>query len=123
MARRLRVCFIDYVLEPDKPGRSGLSDIVWDMASELANQGHEVHIVASYHSEVFPDPRINVHSFPTPVMGYRNVVGNALLLMRAARVTKALRPDIVHAPEYVSIAVFHALGVMAPLVFTVPGNI
>ena len=37
--RPLRVAFVDYVLEPDKPGRSGLSDVVWDMASELVNQG------------------------------------------------------------------------------------
>ena len=40
----LRIAFVDYVLDPKYPGITGLSDVVWDMASELVNQGHEVHI-------------------------------------------------------------------------------
>ena len=120
---RLKIAFVDYVLEPDKPGRSGLSDIVWDMASELTNQGHEVHVVASYHTTQYPDARISVHNFETPPMGYRNVVGNAWLLYRAARIVKSIQPDIVHAPEYVSTAVFSLYGVSSPMVLTVPGNI
>jgi len=56
-------------------------------------------------------------------MGYRNVVGNFWLLKHAADVTRKLQPDIVHAPEYLSTAVFASLGIDAPLVLTVPGNI
>ncbi len=55
-SRKLRIGFVDYVLEPDKPGQTGLSDIVWDMASELVNQGHEPHVIASYHTDQYPDP-------------------------------------------------------------------
>ena len=120
---RLKVAFVDYVLEPDKPGRSGLSDIVWDMASALIDQGHEAHVVASYNTTAYPDKRVVVHNFKAPPMGYRNVVGNAWLLKRASTIVKRLEPDIVHAPEYVSTALFAAYGVSQPIVLTVPGNI
>lgn len=120
---KLRVAFVDLVLEPDKPGRSGLSDIVWDMASELTNQGHEVHVISSYHVHAYPDPRVLVHSFTTPPMGYRNVLGLAWMVRRAARAIKVVKPDVVHAPEYMSTALLDFFGVTQPLVLTVPGNI
>lgn len=119
----MRIAFVDYVLEPHKPGRSGLSDVVWDMASELVNQGHEAHIVASYHTQNYPDRRVIVHNFPTPPIGYRNIVGHFWLLKRAADIVNRLQPDIVHAPEYVSTAVFATLGIKSPLVLTTPGNV
>jgi glycosyltransferase involved in cell wall biosynthesis len=119
----MKIAFVDYVLEPDKPGRSGLSDVVWDMASELINQGHEAHVVASYHTTLYPDPRVMVHNFPTPPIGYRNIVGQLWILKRATDIVKRIAPDIVHSPEYVSTAVMATLGVRTPLVLTVPGNI
>ncbi len=118
-----RIAFVDYVLDPTRPGRSGLSDIVWDMASHLVNLGHEVHVVASYHSYDVPDNRVHVHNFPTPPIGYRNIVGQVWILKRAATIIRQLAPDIVHAPEYISTAVMATLHVPAPLVLTVPGNI
>ena len=121
--RPLRVAFVDYVLEPDKPGRSGLSDVVWDMASELVNQGHEAHIIASYHTDKYPDGRVHVHNFPTPPIGYRNLIGKFWILKRASDIAKRLQPDIIHAPEYVSTALFATLGISTPLVLTTPGNI
>lgn len=119
----LRIAFVDYVVDPKHPGLTGLSDVVWDMASELINQGHEVHIVASYHTQHYPDPRVIVHNFPTPPIGYRNIVGHLMILGRAAVYLRQINPDIIHAPEYVSTAVFATLGLKAPLVLTVPGNI
>ena len=56
-------------------------------------------------------------------MAYRNIVGKIWLVKRAADIAKRLKPDIVHAPEYISTAVFASLGVQTPLVLTVPGNI
>lgn len=120
---KLRIAFVDYVLEPDQPGRTGLSDVVWDMASELINQGHEAHMVASYHTEEYPDPRVTVHNFPTPPIGYRNVIGHTWIIKRAADIIRRLQPDIVHAPEYFSTAVLATLGIKTPLVMTTPGNI
>ena len=98
--RPLRVAFVDYVLDPDKPGRSGLSDVVWDMASELVNQGHEAHVIASYYTDQYPDRRVHVHNFPSPPIGYRNLIGHFWILKRAADIAKRLQPDIIHAPEY-----------------------
>lgn len=123
MTRPLRVAFVDYVLDPARPGRSGLSDMVWDMASELADSGHEPHVVACYRTRDYPDPRVTVHNFPEPVIGYRNLIGQLLILHRAAGVLRRLQPDLIHAPEYVSTAVLAVLGSRAPLVVTVPGNI
>jgi len=119
----MKIAFVDYVLEPDKPGFSGLSDIVWDMASELVHQGHEAHIIASYHTDQFPDPTVNVHNFPTPPIGYRNLIGQLWILKCASSVIKQLNPNLIHTPEYVSTAVLAALKVKIPLILTVPGNI
>lgn len=119
----LRIVFVDYTLEPDKPGRSGLSDIVWDMATALIDLGHEAHIVACYHTQTYPDTRVQVHNFAEPPIGYRNLIGQLWILKRAARIVASLSADIVHAPEYVSTAVLQSLGLTAPLVLTVPGNI
>lgn len=121
--RRLRVAFVDYVVSPDKPGRSGLSDMVWDMASELRRRGHEPHIVGSYRTTKYPDPLIRVHNFPEPFIGYRNVVGHTLILNRAAQCVRQIRPDIVHTPEYFSTAVLSYVLPRVPAVMTTPGNI
>ena len=121
--QRLTVAFVDNVLDPHKPGRSGLSDIVWDLGEALTNHGVEVHIVASYHSNNFPSDKVIVHNFSTPVAGYRNLLGRALLLKRAATIIKSLQPNVIHVPEYFSTWIFWLLGVRIPLVLTVPGNI
>jgi glycosyltransferase involved in cell wall biosynthesis len=118
----MRVVFVDYVLVPDQPGRTGLSDIVWDMAIHLRRLGVDAHIVAAYTGGTVPAADVPVHGFPIPPMGYRNIVGNAWLLNRAVDVVQSLRPDIVHVPEYVSSMILAARQVR-PVVLTVPGNI
>ncbi len=123
MKRKLRIGFIDYVLEPDKPGASGLSDIVWDMASALFDIGHEVHVIASYHTRKYPDNRITVHNFQTPPIGYRNIIGHIWILKKAAIIIGNLSLDILHTPEYVSSAVLPMMGIDIPIILTVPGNI
>lgn len=122
-ATRHRIAFVDYVLDPAKPGRSGLSDIVWDLGDALARRGHDIHIVGSYRTTTYPSSRVAVHNFPCPPTGYRNVVGNALLLARAARIVRAVHPDLVHAPEYFTTWLFSHYRVPFPMVLTVPGNI
>lgn len=123
MGKKLRIGFVDYVLEPDKPGASGLSNIVWDMAKALVRIGHEVHVVASYHTQRFPFPEIIVHNFPTPPIGYRNILGHIWILKRAGEILNSLSLDILHTPEYLSSALFSMMGLDSPLVLTVPGNI
>jgi glycosyltransferase involved in cell wall biosynthesis len=123
MRRKLRIGLVDLVLEPDKPGRSGLSDIVWDMAKSFVKLGHEVHVIASYHSSQFPNNQVIVHNFQTPPMGYRNILGQLWILKRAARVIRSLPLDILHSPEYFSTACLALLDLDIPMVLTVPGNI
>lgn len=120
---KLRVAFIDNVLEPDKPGRSGLSDTIWDMASVLIDQGHEAHVIAAYSTTHYPDHRVIVHNFPAPPLGYRNIIGQLWIVARAAGIVKQLQPDIVHTRDYISTAVLATLGARIPLVLTVPGNV
>lgn len=123
LSRPIRVAFIDYGLEPDKPGRSGVSDTVWDMAGELVRLGHEAHIVGSYTTDLFPEENVIVHNFPAPPIGYRNIVGQLWILKRAASIIRRINPDLVHAREYLSTAVFAKLRIGVPMVLTVPGNI
>jgi hypothetical protein len=40
----MKIAFIDYVLDPAQSGASGLSDVVWNMARELAKLGDDVHV-------------------------------------------------------------------------------
>lgn len=120
----MRVVFLDYVLEPNQPGVTGLSDIVWDMAHELVNLGHEVHVVGPYSPALAPDPRVRVHRFAVPPTGYRWFVGHLWMGARMADIAARLSPDIVHAPEYLTTAVFlQRHGGRFPVVLTVPGNI
>lgn len=123
MDRKLKIGFIDYILEPDKPGRTGLSDIVWDLSTELVAQGHEVHVVASYQTNEYPNDQIFVHNFAAPPIGYRNILGQLWILKRAADILRNLSLDIIHAPEYVSTAFMWSVGIQTPMVLTVPGNI
>jgi glycosyltransferase involved in cell wall biosynthesis len=123
MGKKLRIAFIDFVLEPDKPGRSGMSDTIWDMSNEFLQQGHEVHIIGTYTTNQFPNTAVSIHNFPTPPIGYRNVIGHLWILKRATDVIKRIRPDVVHVRDYLSSAVSLSLGVKAPIVLTVPGNI
>jgi glycosyltransferase involved in cell wall biosynthesis len=106
---KLKIVFLDYILELDKPGRTGLSDVVWDMADELIALGHDVHVVAPYPQELAPNPQIQVHTIKVPPSGYRWFIGHLWICERMARVAHRLEPDIVHAPEYVSIAVYNTL--------------
>ena len=120
----MKIAFVDFVLDPARPGASGLSDIVWNMGRHLVELGHEVHVVAPYTVETFPAGGIHVHRFALPPIGYRNILGHFWIVLRADQELKKIPDlDIIHAPEYFSTGVLSALGQTVPLVLTVPGNI
>ncbi|MGH2457892.1 MAG: glycosyltransferase [Chloroflexota bacterium] len=120
----MRVAFVDYVCDPARPGVTGLSDLVWDMASRLARRGDDVHVIAPYSVDRFPSDLVRVHRFPLPPIGYHNIVGHALIVGAAYRKLRSLaRMDVVHVPEYVSAALLGTLLRETPVVFTEPGNI
>jgi glycosyltransferase involved in cell wall biosynthesis len=119
----LTIGFVDIVLNPDKPGVSGLSDIVWNMAREFAKGGDEVHIAGPYSVEPEQTPGITVHRFRVPPLGFRNIAGNALLAMGAWKKLRSISGlDVIHAPEYLSTGIIAPLSKI-PVVMTTPGNI
>jgi glycosyltransferase involved in cell wall biosynthesis len=119
----MRVGFVDYVVEPDKPGASGLSDITWNMARELTKLGDDVHIVAPYSVDPEPCSGVTVHRFPLPRPGYRNIVGHLRIVLGARReLVKLGNLDFIHAPEYVSTGIIAPTS-STPTVLTTPGNI
>ena len=120
----MRIAFVDYVCDPARPGATGLSDLVWDMASRLAHLGDDVHVIAPYSVDAFPSDLVQVHRFPLPPIGYRNIVGHALIVGAAYRKLLSLaKMDVVHVPEYLSAALLGTLLRDTPVVFTEPGNI
>ena len=119
----MRIAFIDYVLDPARPATSGLSDIVWNMARELARVGDDVHIIGPYSIEPEPVVGITVHRFKLPPVGYRNIFGHALIVLAAWRVARRI-PDLdaIHAPEYLTTGIIAPFS-RTPVLLTTPGNI
>ena len=120
----MRIAMVDYVCDPKKPGEIGLSDVVWNLASNFASLGDDIHIVAPYQTSKFPDDKITVHRFDLPPIGYRNIIGHALIVLRAVSVLKKIRNiDLIFLPEYFSSAIIGLLIKNIPIVVMVPGNI
>lgn len=120
----MRIAFVDFVCDPARPGTTGLSDLVWDMASRLAQLGDEVHVIAPYTVDTIPDDAVHVHRFAVPPIGYRNIVGHCLIVLAAYRRLLSLgKFDVVHVPEYLSAAFLGSLHRGTPVILTEPGNI
>jgi len=120
----MRIIFFDYVCELDKPGESGLSDIVWNIASRLQVYGDDVHIVAPYSVDSKPANHVIVHRFRLPPVGYRNIIGHILIVLAGSREISRLEPaDVIHVPEYLSSGILPILHRRTPVVLSVPGNI
>ncbi len=120
----MRIAFVDYVCDPARPGSTGLSDLVWDMAGRLADLGDDVHVIGPYSVATFPSDRVQVHRFRLPPIGYRNVVGHGLIVYAAYRQLRSLGTvDVVHVPEYVSASLLGSMLCNTPVIFTEPGNI
>jgi glycosyltransferase involved in cell wall biosynthesis len=119
----LRAAFVDYVVEPDKPGASGLSDISWNMARELGRLGDDVHVLGPYTVDPVHFPGVTAHRFPIPWPGYRNILGHLRIVASARNELGKLRDlDFIHAPEYISTGIIAPTS-SVPTVLTTPGNI
>lgn len=120
----MRIAFVDYILDPSAPATTGLSDLVWDMATRLSRDGDDVHVVAPYTTDRWPAAAVTVHKFRIPPIGYRNIVGHGLILARAMFALRRIPGiDVIHAPEYGSAALASTAFRSTPVVFTEPGNI
>jgi glycosyltransferase involved in cell wall biosynthesis len=120
----MKIVFFDYIFERDKPGLSGLSDVVWEMARGLVAAGENVHIVGPFPESAEGPEGTVIHSFNLPAINYRNIVGHMLIVLSGWRTLQQSLTDIdvIHAPEYLSTAFFSVLGSI-PVVLTTPGNI
>jgi len=120
----MKIVLFDYVFDLQRPGETGLSDLVWNWARESINAGDEVHIVAPYPEGTMPPRGVIVHTYDLPIVAYRNVVGHLLIILRGWTILRKIKGiDLVHCPEYLSTAVLGVLVRNAPVVLTVPGNI
>lgn len=120
----MKIVLFDYIFERDKPGITGLSDLVWNWARQLVQFGDEVHIIAPYPENVKAPEGTIIHRFPVPPVGYRNIIGHFLIVLRGWMEIRRLgKVDIIHAPEYFSTGLLSFLIRNAPVILTVPGNI
>nr|MBC7245827.1 glycosyltransferase family 4 protein [Chloroflexota bacterium] len=121
----MKIVLFDYIFERGRPGITGLSDLVWNWAKHLVALGDEVHIVAPpYPKGAKPPKGALMHFFPVPPMGYRNIAGRMLTVLRGWLDIRRLgRVDIIHVPEYLATAIFAFLSNGTPVILTTPGNI
>lgn len=118
------IFLVDYVLDVQRPGASGLSDVVWDMATELDRQGIEAHVFGTYDRVPRSGHGVVLHPVRLPPAGYRNVVGYVAIVLSVYReILRFGRPGIIHAPEYLSTGLLALLSRRSPVVLTVPGSI
>lgn len=120
----MKIVLFDYIFERDKPGASGLSDIVWELAQGLAGLGEDVHIVGPYPEGTVGPANVTMHAYSLPPINYRNVIGHILIAHKGWQVIRREIPDadVVHAQEYLSTAYF-CLRNHIPVIMTTPGNI
>ena len=121
----MKIAFVDYVFERHLPiGTSGLSEVVWNLASPLAASGNEIHVAGPYLADAVPSPAVRVHRFALPPIGYRNIIGHILIIRRALAALRPYAPfDVIHAPDYLSTALACSAFPTTPVVLTEPGNI
>ena len=123
MRQLLPVYYVDYVVDLARPGASGLSDVVWDMAEELVRQGGAAHVFGPYSASARPESGVAFHRFRIPPPGYRNMLGHAAMVLSALYEIRRMRQrGIIHAPEYFSTAILSCVSGF-PVVLTVPGNV
>jgi glycosyltransferase involved in cell wall biosynthesis len=66
----MKIVFLDAIVEPQLPGKSGLSDINWRLASEVRKLGVETIILGIYDKNIKPPyPEVNqlpINNYLTP---------------------------------------------------------
>ncbi len=121
----MRIVLMDWVLDPAKPGASGLSDIIWETARELCALGDDVHIVGAYDA-LAPLPNIpaTVHRVHRPKWWRRNIIGQILTCLTVSRAAARIPGvRIVYAADYIAPAVMNVCYPKRSVTFTTPGNI
>lgn len=121
----MRIGFFDYsISDRARPGKSGLSDIVWDIVNGLDRIDNQIYIAGPYTSSNYPVANVNVLPFNVPNYLYRNIITQSGIVLRGGlKLKKVGGFDLIHTPEYYSTALFTYLMPQTPIILTTPGNI
>lgn len=120
----LRLTLIDNICDPSYPGRSGHSDIIWELSRQLLAAGHSITIVADYSAAPpFCHPRLRLVLFKTHPFDRRNGLGRIVHVCRAFRQAAALPSDLWLTTDAFSAGVTALLSRRVPVVFMTPANI
>ena len=116
------------------PEQMGLSDIIWNLGTNLKSFGDEVHIIGPYESKDYPDKDIYVHEYKLFSSLYWKISSLwwdwlikiwVMSPYKAIRVFKKLKKkhniDIVHVQDAVSAFLLSILERETPIVYT-PAN-
>lgn len=125
----MRIAMLDVMLEPTRPGASGLSDVVWDIARELTIGGDQVVILGLYSSHApLPPGDVRVYRLDPPARADALMESLGFTIMRSSfRAARELlripSPDIVVTPDFVSGGIAAFLAPKVPVVCITQGNI
>jgi glycosyltransferase involved in cell wall biosynthesis len=121
----MRVGLLDFhMVNRSRPGTSGVSDMIWDLAQGLAACGDDVHITGAFTTKDFPVAGVKVHPYEIRNFWYRNALTQMLVIMKGGQALRKVRGlQILHVPEYLSSALLSFLVPGIPVILTTPGNI
>ena len=123
-AKRLNITLIDNICDPEKPGRSGHSDIVWEASRCLLGAGHAVTIVADYTTPTpFQHANLRVVTFKARAFDRRNGLGKIVHVLRAFRRARLEPADLLFTTDAFSAGVTSLCSQRTPVVFLTPANI
>lgn len=120
----LTITFVDNVCDPSRPGRSGHSDIIWEVSRHLLSAGHRVNIVADYTAPLpFAHKNLQVLGFKARPFDRRNGLGKIVHILRATRRAARVHTDLFFTTDAFSAGVTALLSRRVPVVFLTPANI
>jgi glycosyltransferase involved in cell wall biosynthesis len=125
----VNIVMLDVIVDPTRPGASGLSDLVWHMARELTALGDHIAIVGAYAANApLPPGNIRVHRLAPPPSAVARLERLGVTIVHAsvcaARALQRLPPpDVVYTPDFVSGGIAARLAPQLPVVCSTQGNI
>lgn len=120
----MNITLVDPANSPSPDHRSFIfSDIMWAYARALGAMGeHTVHLVGAYRYSPIIDG-LTIHSVPLKSWHNRNILGQIAYYRQWQPWIRSAQPDILHSPDYLSLAMLSHSAPNSQLVLTTPGSI
>lgn len=121
----LKVLLVDNVVDTRRVGKSGHSDIIWDIATWIHESEMYPTIVGPYSGHDLPNPNIPFIQSRMPPLGQRNALGYCLVIGNIWRaLANSLHDfDIIHTTDAFSCGIMSKIVRHVPIVLTTPGSI